>query len=332
MTTQNLTDALPTALALDVGGTATKAALVRSDGCLVHVVRRPTPSAGGARAVTAATIQYIRELLATTQTRLDRLAGIGISIAAFITHDGTVQATAHLGDGWVGYDFGAHLRAAFDAELYYALDVPAPALGEAYYGAGRDCPDFVYITVSTGIGAAIMVGKAFFTGGLGWAGGIGHTIIDPAGSRKCHACGNYGCLETMAAAQGIIAAATEAIAEGRPTLITELCAGDLTQVTPRLIHEAATGGDALAKAVFEQAGYYLGLGLTNLVDVLAPSRIVIGGGIAQAGNLLLGPVRRAVAEKAFPPPVRRVEIVRSQLSDLSGVYGAAAMVFHRIRV
>ena len=105
-----------------------------------------------------------------------------------------------------------------------------------------------------------------------------------------------------------------------------------TPLTPQAIFEAARAGDAAAARVFERAGYYLGLGLTHLVNILSPRCIVVGGGIAQAGDLLLEPVRQVIRRCAYPPAHRQVPVLPSALGDLSGVFGAAAMVFHDIRV
>ena len=225
----------------------------------------------------------------------------------------------------------AAVQAALDETRQWeltVLDTPAPALGEAYYGAGLGLDDFAYVTVSTGIGAGIVSQGSLFTGGLGWAGGVGHVIVEPNGPRRCPACGNQGCLETYAAKQGVLALAQEAMVEFPNSALHRA----LAPLTPQAIFEAAQAGDAAAGQVFEQAGYYLGLGLTHLINILSPRCIVVGGGIAQAGDLLLEPVRRVIRRCAYPPAHRQVPVIPSALGDLSGVFGAAAMVFHDIRV
>jgi glucokinase len=316
------------AVALDVGGTTIKSALIALDGTLLALERLPSPSQSPPDVVARLMTDAIRRLLARSDRSADSLAGIGVSIAAFITANGIITATAHLSRAWVGYDLQARLADAIPANYYFCLDAPAPTLGEAYYGAGRGCDDFAYVTVSTGIGAGVFVGGKLYTGGTGWAGGVGHVIVEPNGPRVCDGCGNAGCLETYAAKQGVLALAAEAI-EHHPE---SALAGAARPLTPQSISEAAIGGDEAARWVFSRAGYYLGLGLVNLIDILSPQRVVVGGGVALAGDLLLGPARKVVRKMAFPPAHRQVPIVPAALGDLSGVYGVAAMTFHDIRV
>jgi glucokinase len=316
------------AVALDVGGTTIKSALIARDGTLLALERITSPSQSPPEDVVQLMVAAVRRHLAKSDRSADSLAGIGISMAAFITASGTITATAHLSQAWIGYDLESRLGQAIPANYYFCLDAPAPTLGEAYYGAGRGCDDFAYVTVSTGIGAGVFAGGKLYTGGTGWAGGVGHVIVEPNGPRVCEGCGNAGCLETYAAKQGVLALAAEAI-ERHPR---SALASAVQPLTPQSISEAASEGDEAARWVFSQAGYYLGLGLVNLIDILSPQRVVVGGGVALAGDLLLEPARQVVRRMAFPPAHRQVAIVPAALGDLSGVYGVAAMAFHDIRV
>ena len=305
-----------------------KAALLTRRGEQLALRRVATPAQAEPAHLAGLLIATVAQLLDEAGRAAADLDGVGISMAAFVTADGTVTATAHLSPQWVGCNFRALLQPLLPAAYYFALDTPAPALGEAYFGAGRGLDDFAYVTVSTGIGAGIISQGRLFTGGLGWAGGVGHVIVEPNGPRRCEACGNLGCLETYAAKQGVLALAAEAMAAFPDSALHTQASG----LTPRSIYEAARAGDDAARQVFERAGYYLGLGLTHLANILSPRCIVVGGGIAQAGDLLLEPVRRVIARCAYPPAHRTVAVVPAALGDLSGVYGAAAMVFHDIRV
>ena len=317
------------AIALDVGGTMIKAAAIRRNGELLTVERLPTPNEDSPDRIAERMLATVRLLLKRTDLSVEMIAGIGVSIAAFITAEGIVTATAHLSSEWVGYDLRRHLTAALPTNYYFALDTPAPTLGEAHFGAGRGVDDVAYVTVSTGIGAGIIAGGHLLTGGLGWAGGIGHVIVEPNGPRICDACGNRGCLETYAAKQGILALASEAIRSHPDSLLARQPPGTLT---PELVCDAARSGDEAANCVFQQAGTYLGFGLTSLVNILSPKRVVVGGGIGLAGDLLLESARAVIRQSAYPPVHRDVEVVPAELGDLSGVYGVAAMVFHDIRV
>jgi len=320
------------AVALDIGGTNIKAGVITLEGELIHQLTSPTPAFASPETVSQKILSIIQTLCAQTSLSPESLSGIGISIAAFITADGIVTATAHLSKEWVGFNLLERLSHDFPADYYFSLDTPAPTLGEAYYGAGRNIPDLAYITVSTGIGAGIMVNGQYFTGGMGWAGGIGHIIIDEASPRQCEGCGNYGCLETFAAKRGIILTAQSLLKNHPESLLHTLIDADSDRITPQLIYEAAKAGDPIAIKVFQRAGHALGIGLVSMADIVSPTRIVVGGGIACAGDFLLQPARDVVRARAFPPQIRQVEIVQAALGDLSGIFGAAAMVFHRLRI
>ncbi len=320
------------ALALDMGGSLLKACIIYPDGSRKALRRQPTPAEAPPAETARVMTRVMREVAAEAGVRLDELAGVGVSMAGFVTDDGIITATAHLSRAWIGFDLRTPLAAEIDLPYYFALDTPAPTIGEAYFGAGRGIPHFVYITVSTGIGSGIFADGKLFTGGLGWAGGLGHTIIDETSDRVCEGCGNHGCLETFAAKQGILATARELMDADPASSLHGLVTAHDGALTPKLVHDAAIAGDAAAREVWGRAGHALGVGLVNLVDIVSPTRIVVGGGIGQAGDLLLEPARAVLRERAFPPRNRICEVVQSELGDLSGAYGAAAMVFHDLRV
>ena len=320
------------AFALDMGGSLLKACIIERDGTLHGLRRLPTPADAPPAETAQLMVQIVREVCAEAGIPVMGLAGIGVSMAGFVTDDGIITATAHLSREWVGFDLRTPLAAEIDLPYYFALDTPAPTLGEAYFGAGRGIPDFVYVTVSTGIGSGIVAGGRLFTGGLGWAGGLGHTILDETSERVCSGCGNNGCLETFAATQGILTTASELMDANPGSALHRLVARADGRLSPKLVYEAAVAGDSTANQVWSRAGHALGVGLVNLVDIVSPTRIVVGGGIGQAGELLLEPARAVVRERCFPPRNRLVEIVPSELGDLSGAYGAAAMVFHDLHV
>jgi glucokinase len=320
------------ALAIDIGGTYAKTGVIDSSGAILALQRTDTPAKAEPEIIVQVLLRMIANLEAQSTFSLADVRGVGISIAAFITAAGLVTDTAHLSKNWIGYDLDARLKKDIHTPLYYALDTPAPAIGEAYFGAGKGIKHFVYITVSTGIGAGIVYEGKYQTGGMGWAGGVGHTIIDETSSRVCEGCGNHGCLETFAAKQGILATASELMDQHPESLLHAVASGESERLTPALICEAAIKDDRVAIEVFRRAGHALGIGLTNLVDIVSPQRIVVGGGIAQAGDLLLEPARAVVRQRAFPQILREVEIVQAALGDLSGLYGAAALVFYDLRI
>ncbi len=221
-------------LAIDIGGTQIKAGLITRAGELLALRRVDTPATAEPEAVVQTILATGLELCNERAVGLQDLHGLGVSIAAFITAEGVITATAHLSRAWLGYDLDTRLRPEVGVPCYFALDTPAPTLGEAYYGAAKDLDDFVYITVSTGIGAGIVTGRRYFIGGLGWAGGVGHSIIDEMSDRVCEGCGNHGCLETFAATQGILATARELGAQYPDSQLAKHIR-EQTTLTPRLI-------------------------------------------------------------------------------------------------
>jgi glucokinase-like ROK family protein len=320
------------ALAIDIGGTFVKAGIISSKGKILVCERHETPARSEPETIVESILKLTTHLLCQSDLTISQIKGIGFSIAAFITADGLVTATAHLSQSWIGYDLKSRLEKELQTNLYFALDTPAPALGEAYFGAGKNYKHFIYMTVSTGIGAGIVHEGKIYTGGLGWAGGIGHTIIDENSPRICAGCKNHGCLETFSARQGIVQSALESMGNNPESLLAKLYRQSSFEISPKMVFEAAKLGDDVAINVFRQAGHALGIGLTNMVDIVSPERIVIGGGIAMAGDFLLEPARQVVRERAFPPQNRQVEIVQSELKDLSGMFGAASLVFYDLRI
>ncbi len=320
------------ALAFDIGGTQIKSGIITERGQILAIQRVKTPAESHPEYMVRHLLQLQQQLCREASVRTSQILGLGISIAAFITADGYITATAHLSRAWIGYDLKSRLEQELRLPFYFALDTPAPTLGEAYYGAGKGIDNFVYITVSTGIGAGIISNRQYMIGGLGWAGGVGHTIIDETSRRVCTGCGNHGCLETFAAKHGIIETAQEIIQENPGSLLGRLVQSNPEGLSPKMVFETARQGDEAAIKVFTLAGHQLGIGLTNLVDIISPSRLIVGGGIALAGDLLLNPAREVIQQRAFPPKNREVEVVPAALGDLSGMYGAAAMVFNDLRV
>lgn len=320
------------ALAMDVGGTAIKVGLVPRDGTARSIRRLATPQPATPSAVGRVLAVAAAELAGELRPE-ERIMGTGVSIAAFITPEGVVTATASQleSDVWVGADLGG-LWATLPEPRAFALDSPAPGLGEAHFGAGRGAHTLAYVTVSTGIGAAVIQQGRHWGGGVGWAGGLGHSIIDEHSERVCPGCGNHGCLETFAARHGLLASARAQIAVAPDGALAQRASAAPEGLSPRLIAAAALAGDEAARQILASAGHALGIGLTNLIDIMAPDRVVVGGGIALAGDLLLGPARAVVRERAFPPVLKGVPVLAAELGDLSGLYGAAALVLLGLRV
>ena len=203
-------------------------------------------------------------------------------------------------------------------------DANAAALAEQRFGAARGASDVVMLTLGTGIGGGLVLGGKVYRGSVGAGAELGHMVIDPDGPRCGGGCPSRGCLEALASGaaigrEGEAAAAEQpdselghALAQGRP-------------VTGALVTELAHGGDLAARAVLERVGRHLGVGISNLVNIFNPEVVVVGGGAVAAGELLLGPARQVVAERALSPSREVVRIVAAHFGVESGMLGAATL-------
>jgi glucokinase len=230
--------------------------------------------------------------------------------------------------GWRDVPLGELLRDELGIPVYVGNDANLAAVGERAFGAGRGIDNLVYMTVSTGIGGGVIIAGRLFVGITGTAGEIGHMTVDLAGPR-CK-CGNIGCLEAIAAGPAIARAGQEAVRHHPASALLALAGGDASRVTTVLVVKAAQEGDSTARRVFDQAMRAIGVGCVNLVNLFNPRRIIIGGGVSQAGNLLFEPVRRIVAERALASARDACAIVPAGLGDDCGLYGAVALVAHGI--
>ena len=208
-------------------------------------------------------------------------------------------------------------------------DANMAALGEHYFGAGRGVRHLIYITMGTGVGGGIILGGKLYGGACGAAGEIGHTTIDVNGPR-CN-CGNLGCWEVLGSGTALAREARQRMEAGAPTSILEEAGGDLSKVTAQTVSVAAQQGDPLALELVGQVSYYLGVGLVNLVNIFNPELILIGGGLAQMGDMLLQPAREMVRERAFQIAYEAVRIDLAQLGDDAGALGAVALMLQEVK-
>ena len=206
---------------------------------------------------------------------------------------------------------------------FLANDAQAAALGELTYGVGRGVRDLIYLTVSTGIGAGILVDGCLLHGYHGGAGEVGHMIVEPGGT-PC-ACGGRGHLEALASGTAIGRDAREALAAGRRSILWSQGAKSLAAITAADVTSAARQGDPLALELLARAGQYLGYAVITLVHLINPQMVVIGGGVSDANELLLGPMREVVDAGLMPLFQRDLEVVKACLGEDAGSCGAAVL-------
>jgi glucokinase len=313
-------------LAIDIGGTKMAAGLVTPEGRLLVQDREPTRAADGPEQAIARLIDLCCRLPVQAGLAQEQVAVAGVCCAGPVDQAaGLVLEPPNL-PGWVDLPLAARLRDALGVPVYLENDANAAALGEHRFGAGRGIDNMVYLTISTGIGGGVVIGGRLYAGENGNAGEIGHMTVVYNG-RRC-GCGNRGCLEAYASGTGIAARAREAVLAGEPSGLLAL-AGSVEAITAETVVDAVREGDRLAGRIWDETVEILGAGVANVINVFNPRRVVLGGGIASLGEMLLDPVRRIALSRAMRPLAQVAEIVPAELTGHSGLLGAAAVAMDR---
>ena len=312
-------------LAVDLGGTKILTAVISGSGQMVAKERCLTQADEGPQSVINRLLSALDYILGTKNIDSSQLDSIGIAAAGAIDSErGVVTSSPNL-PGWHDIPLRDIVKERFKVKAFLLNDASAGALGEHRFGAGRGVHNLIYLTVGTGIGGGIIINDRLYIGACGSAGEIGHMTIDINGP-KCR-CGNTGCLEALASGTAMAREAKSRINQGDKSSLVEMVAGNVDDITAEKVGEAARNGDPLALDVITGAATCLGVGMVNLVNIFNPEMIVVGGGVARLGDLLLDPARQVVRERAFHISVQAVRIVPARLGDEAGVFGAAAFVF-----
>jgi len=293
---------------------------------VVHRVVAETPGGAPVPEVVDRMVRLIDRLIAESGLARDSVNGVGVGVPG--QHDldhGIVRFSPNL--GWRNVPFREMLAARVPWPVILDNDVRAATLAEKWYGVGRDVDMFACVFVGTGVGAGIVMHGQLLRGPSGTAGELGHTTLVEDGPR-C-SCGNYGCLEALISRRAVVRRAAADMTNGRPGLIRELSGGDPACVTLEMVIEAAREGDVGATAALRQAGHYLGIALANLVNLFNPRVVAVGGSVARAGELLMGPARTTLKARALAEPRSLVQLVTPSLHD-PGAVGAATLVSRQL--
>lgn len=291
-------------IGIDIGGTSTKAARTNDSGAVVATASATTPS-NSLEALVATITALVKSLRGSSP-----IQAVGVGIPGLLTASTrTVQTSPHI-PCISGVRLEGLLSSALSLPVVTENDANAAAYGEWISGAGRGRKHMVYLTLGTGLGCGLVIAGKLYRGASGYAGELGHTVVEPEG-RIC-ACGSRGCLETRVSATGIVLTAREH-GIGNPSL------------TASSLYEAAASGDSGALGVFEETGRFLGIACANLINLLNPEVIVIGGGVMASGELLLRSARDEVHRRAFGPSAADCPIVQSHLWPDAGTIGGAML-------
>jgi glucokinase len=314
---------MPLYVGCDLGGTNIKAGLVDiSTGEVIKSRSTATLAQEGPSAVMKRMAGLIEAVIEDCDCDRAEILGVGVSAPGLLDLDeGTVLFLTNLHGHWPNVPLQKTLSNYLSLPVSLLNDVRAITLGEFSFGAGRGANNMACFAIGTGIGGGVVVNRELVLGIRGQAGELGHLTIDINGPR-C-GCGNNGCLETFASAPAIANLGVKAVQQGQATLIGEMAGFDLNKITTKLIADAALQGDEIASRIWEDAGHYIGTGIANILVSLAPDKIVISGGVAAAGDLLLTPIRKTIRDRVSLVPVEEVEVVLGELGNEAGILGMA---------
>ena len=308
----------------DLGGTNIKAGIVNLEtGSVLHSESIPTQSQDGHDAVMERMVDLLRSLLSMSGLDQSEILGIGVSAPGVIDlKNGTTLFLPNLSGQWRGVPLGSTLSTALNLPVTLLNDVRAITYGEYIYGAGKGVNRMACFAIGTGVGGGLILNGELLLGFQGTAGELGHQTIEINGLR-C-SCGNYGCLEAYTSGPAIASRAEKAVRQGFTTRITEMVGHDLNKITPEVVAQAAVEGDDIAQEIWDSVGHHLGTGIANICVTFGPERVVLAGGVAAAGNLLLKPIKKTLQDRVFVMPVKNVEVVLGSLGTDAGILGMAS--------
>src|SRR5687768_13665463 len=313
-------------IGVDLGGTNIVAGAMPLDGSREIAMRTtPTLADGGADSVVERIAAMIEEVIAQTmsETGAERTDFLGVGIGSpgpLDREKGIVIVTPNL--GWKNFPLRDEIAKRVNLDATLDNDANCATLGEFWCGAAVGGRNVIGMTLGTGIGGGLILDGKLYHGSSDAAGEIGHTTIDSTG-RRCK-CGNYGCLEAYTSGPAIAERAREVLAGDEVSILASMVDGDLSRITAQTVFEASKRGDAVALEVVRDTAHFLGVGISNLINIFNPDTFVIAGGVTQAGDLLFDPLRAEVRRRAFKSAVEACRIVPGALPLSAGVVGAVA--------
>ncbi len=300
--------------AADLGGTHLRAATVDRNGRIHARFKQNTPQVKDASAIVDAIVAAVREF-----QKQDEISAVSLVVPGTVKVEEGAVVTAPNLPCLDGFRLAAALTEQLHLPAFLENDANAAAVGEMWQGAAVGCKTIICVTLGTGVGGGIILDGKLWRGVDGAAAEIGHMCVDPFGGVAC-TCGSRGCLEVFASATAIVRMTREA----SPRYPDSILHGKDDR-TAAMIFEAGKQGDELALEIFRRMGVYLGIGLANLINILNPEMIVLGGGVVNGWDLFAKHMHQQVEERAFPLLAARVKIERAKCGDDAGLLGAARL-------
>ena len=315
------------AIGIDLGGTDIKGGLVSEDGSILQTYIKSTEAHLGGRKVVDRIGDLIQEILDSDAMKghQDQLQGIGIGSPGLVDQEnGAITRPVNIPD----WDYWINVREVFQERFglftWADNDANVGALGEALFGKGKGQKVVLVLTLGTGVGGGIVVNGEVYHGAKGFAGELGHIMVNPSGP-VC-GCGNEGCLETYASASAIAKYAQERIrVEHIPSILKDMAKENNGKVTSKMVYDAALKNDEVAMETVARAGKYLGIGIATFTVAFNPSIVCIGGGASKMGDLLLDYARAELPKRVFFHSHFPTPITQAALGNEAGLVGAAGL-------
>lgn len=310
-------------IGIDIGGTAIKSGLVDEQGNILYKKEIETGVSRGYEAVEKDIIKLIKELIQHSKSMGDEVKAIGIGLPGIPdSNDDIVLYCTNL--GWYNVPIGKNIKEEFNIPVHIENDATVAGLAESVKGVTKGYENSVFITLGTGVGGGIVLNNKVYSGNHGIGSEIGHMIVGE-NFYDCN-CGNNGCLETFASATAIIKYVMKLIEEGhKDTILLKETDRDTNKIDTRLVFECAKRGDKVANMAVDRMVKYLSIGIGNLINIVDPDIIAIGGGVSKAGNFLLEKIRAKVPKYILFKGVPYGDIVLAQLGNDAGLVGAAML-------
>lgn len=306
-------------IGIDLSSNALRGAVVSSQGEIIRDLRADTEQES-AQDLLARIIEAVRSLRAEAA---DRVVAIGIGIPGLVNRaTNRIEVMPNLAD-FSDLDLAGEVSRETGLPIVIDNNANAAAYAELQAGAARGRRDVFFVTLGAGIGAGLIINGQIYRGATGFAGEFGHVTIDPEGI-EC-ACGNIGCLETIASGPNIVRRTRERLYRDRTSSLSRLSMPRDREFTAEDIAHAARDGDEMAQLMMERTGMFLGIALAAVINLLNVEMIVLGGGVVEAGDLILKPTIKETRRRAFPPSFASCEIVIAELGPSAGMIGAALL-------
>ena len=317
-------------LGLDIGNTWIRACLADLKGTIVSVRKGGVNRSWNLAQSLDQLCGLIESVLSACTAKSGEVRGAGISFGGLVDCEQGKAILSHNFPVWKNVLLCRLIEERFGCKAFIDNDANLGALAESAFGQMRNVRNFLYLTVSTGIGGGLILDGELYRGERGLAGEIGHTLVQENGPRCT--CGKSGCLEAFASGTSLARKAREEITQGnkKGNKVLKLVGGKIENITARTLLKAAQMGDPFSLQLFQDAGKYLGIAIAQAVLLLDLESVVIGGGVANAGKILFDPIQDTLNPLLLPERREAVRVIRSRLGDRAGLLGAIALAQRRI--